>query len=230
MRAGRAIRRVLVAASARGDAVQEVVEAARSRLVPVQTVDRPRLDALAGHHQGIVAEAAPFRYASLEDVVATIRSDGEPALVLVLDTLQDPQNFGSLLRSAAAVGVEAAIIPEHRAVGVTPAVVKASAGAVERLPVAQVGNLVRSLEALKGAGLWVVGLDAHATTTYAEADLSGPIALVVGGEARGLRPLVRQTCDFLVCLPMPGDVESLNAAVAGSIVLYEALRQRSIQK
>jgi 23S rRNA (guanosine2251-2'-O)-methyltransferase len=230
LRAERPIRRVLIVGAARGDSFREIVEAARALAIPVQSTDRQRLDALATHHQGVVAEAAPFRYASLEAIVAAVQYQDGAGLVLVLDTLQDPQNFGSLLRTAAAVGAHGAIIPQHRAVGVTPAVVKASAGAVERLQVAQVGNLVRAIEALKSAGLWVVALDAHATSDYTETDLSGPIAVVVGGEGRGLRPLVRQACDFLVRLPMPGAIESLNAAVAGSIVLYEALRQRSTRK
>ena len=133
----------------------------------------------------------------------------------------------ALLRTAVAAGAHGAVIPEHRAVGVTPAVVKASAGATERLPIAQVGNLARALEALKAAGLWVVGLDPRAPTPHVEADLTGPLAIVVGGEGRGLRPLVRDGCDFLVRLPMPGPIESLNAAVAGSIMLYEVLRQRA---
>jgi 23S rRNA (guanosine2251-2'-O)-methyltransferase len=220
---------MLLAETAHGEAVARLADAARARGVAVETVDRRRLDALgvAGAHQGVVAVAAPFRYASLDDVVTAARASVAPPLVLVLDTLQDPQNFGSLLRTAAAVGAHGAIIPGHRAVGVTPAVAKAAAGATEYLPIAQVGNLSRALETLKAAGLWVVGLDARAEQAHVQADLSGPLAIVVGGEGRGLRPLVRQGCDFLVRLPMPGPIESLNAAVAGSIVLYEVLRQRT---
>jgi 23S rRNA (guanosine2251-2'-O)-methyltransferase len=230
LRAERPIRRVLIVGAARGDSLREIVETARARSIPVQSTDRQRLDALASHHQGVVAEAALFRYASLEAIVAAAQRQDGAGLVLVLDTLQDPQNFGSLLRTAAAVGAHGAIIPRHRAVGVTPSVVKASAGAVERLPIAQVGNLVRAIEVLKTAGIWVVGLDHRATSEYTETDLSGSVAVVVGGEGHGLRPLVRQACDLLIRLPMPGAIESLNAAVAGSIVLYEALRQRSTRK
>jgi 23S rRNA (guanosine2251-2'-O)-methyltransferase len=231
--AGRPIRRLLIAGSAHGDGVAQILEAARSRGVAVQTVERQRLDALTGHHQGVVAEAAPFRYASLEEVLdsaspaGSARHSAATPLILVLDTLQDPQNFGSLLRTAAAVGVQGAIIPEHRAVGVTAAVAKASAGATERLRIARVGNLTRALETLKSAGFWIVGLDARAEKSHLEADLSGPLAVVVGGEGKGVRPLVRQACDFVVKLPMPGQIESLNAAVAGSVLLYEILRQRS---
>lgn len=232
LRAGRPIRRVILAATAHGDSIARVIDAARARGVQVETVDPRRLDVLvgeqgAGHHQGVVAIAAPFRYAALDDVVHAARRGVAPPLVLVLDTLQDPQNFGSLLRTAAAVGAHGAILPEHRAVGVTAAVSRASAGATEHLPIAQVGNLVRALATLKEAGLWIVGLDARAEQVHTDADLSGPLAIVVGAEGRGIRPLVRQTCDFLVRLPMPGPIESLNAGVAGSVVLYEVLRQRS---
>ncbi len=231
LQAGRPIRRLMVATGAHGGPITQIVDAARERRVNVWTMDRRRMDALAPgvNHQGVVAEAAPFRYASLEDVIEVVRQSDAPGLVLVLDTLQDPQNFGTLLRTAAAVGAHAAIIAEHRAVGVTPVVAKASAGATEHLPVAQVGNLAHALDALKTAGLWVVGLDARAPTPHLEADLRGPLVVVVGAEDRGLRPLVREHCDFLVGLPMPGPIESLNAAVAGSIVLYEVLRQRSTQ-
>ena len=225
LRAGRPIRRVMVATGAHGEVITEIVDEARARKLNLQSVDRRRLDDLAFNHQGVVAEAAPYVYASLEDVIEAAQASAAP-LVLVLDVLQDPQNLGSLLRTAAAAGAQGVVIPEHRAVGVTPAVVKASAGAIERLKIAQVTNLSRAIDALKEVGVWAVGLDAGAETPYDKADLDRPLALVVGGEGKGLRPLVRQHCDLVVSLPMPGAIESLNAAVAGSIVLYEALRQR----
>jgi len=227
LRAGRQIRRVMVATGAHGEAITEIVDATRARKISLQSVDRRRLDTLATAHQGVIAEAAPFVYASLDEVVEATRSTAAPPLVLVLDVLQDPQNLGSLIRTAAAAGAQGIVILEHRAVGVTPAVVKASAGAIERLKIAQVGNLSHAIDALKEAGLWAVGLDARADDRYDRVDLNRPLALVVGGEGKGLRPLVRQHCDVVVSLPMPGQIESLNAAVAGSIVIYEALRQRS---
>lgn len=226
LRAGREIKRVFVATGAHGEVITEIVDTARARKIGLQSVDRRRLDDMAFNHQGVVAEAAPFVYASLEDIVEAVKGVEAP-LVLVLDVLQDPQNLGSLLRTAAAAGAQGVVIPEHRAVGVTPAVVKASAGAIERLKIAQVTNLSRAIDDLKEAGLWAVGLDAEGDTAYDKADLDRPLALVVGGEGKGLRPLVRQHCDIIVRLPMPGAIESLNAAVAGSIVLYEALRQRA---
>lgn len=228
LRAGRPIRRVMVATGAHGEVITEIVDEARAKKINLQSVDRRRLDDLAFNHQGVVAEAAPYAYATIEDVIEAAQASAAP-LVLVLDVLQDPQNLGSLLRTAAAVGAQGVVIPEHRAVGVTPAVVKASAGAIERLKIAQVTNLSRAIDALKEVGIWAVGLDAGAETRYDKADLNRPLALVVGGEGKGLRPLVRQHCDLVVSLPMPGAIESLNAAVAGSIVLYEALRQRGQQ-
>jgi 23S rRNA (guanosine2251-2'-O)-methyltransferase len=228
LRAGRPIRRVMVATGAHGEVITEIVDEARAKKINLQSVDRRRLDDLAMNHQGVIAEAAPFVYATLEDVIEAARASEAP-LVLVLDVLQDPQNLGSLLRTAAAAGAQGVVIPEHRAVGVTPAVVKASAGAIERLKIAQVTNLSRAIDALKEVGIWAVGLDASAPSQYHTTDLNRPLALVVGGEGKGLRPLVRQHCDMVVSLPMPGAIESLNAAVAGSIVLYEALRQRGQQ-
>ncbi|MBF6589549.1 MAG: 23S rRNA (guanosine(2251)-2'-O)-methyltransferase RlmB, partial [Ktedonobacterales bacterium] len=151
---------------------------------------------------------------------------GEPPLVVVLDAIQDVQNLGSLIRTAEVVGAHGVIIPEHRAAGLTPAVDKTSAGAVEFLPVARVTNITRAMEDLKKQGLWCIGLDGDAKTTYDQADLKGPIALVVGNEAKGISRLARQHCDVLIRLPMRGHVASLNAAVAGSVALYEIWRQR----
>ena len=226
LRAGRRVRRLLVARGARDSAVlRELAALAAEQGVPVQEVERTQLDRLADHHQGVAAEVDPYAYADLSDLLYAVRGT-RPPLYLVLDSLQDPQNFGSLLRTAAAVGVSGVVVPQHRAVGVTPGVRRASAGTVERLRVARVTNLVRALEQLKAAGVWVVGLDAAAPQRYDTVDASGPTALVVGSEEQGLGRLVRQTCDFVVSLPMEPGVESLNAAVAGSIVLYEYYRQR----
>jgi 23S rRNA (guanosine2251-2'-O)-methyltransferase len=221
----RRLRRVLVASGTHG------LEALRARAererVPVETVDRHRLDQLAGaHHQGVVAEAEPFVYVHLDDLLE--QNVDRPAFLLALDSLQDPQNFGTLLRTAVAVGVHGVVLPEHRSVAVTPAVSNASAGAVEHLLVARVTNLPRSLNQLKAQGVWVYGLAVEAAEPYWETDLHGPLAVVVGSEGSGLGRLVRETCDGLVHIPMlPGGIESLNASVAGSLVLYEAFRQRS---
>lgn len=230
LRSGRPVRRLYVARGLKaGDALARALALAREKDVPVEEMDRPRMDQLVGdsRHQGIAARVAPLPPADLDDILANAQRRQEPSLILALDSVQDPQNLGTLLRTAEAVGVHGVILPRHRAAGVTGAVVKASAGAVQWLPVAEVTNLVRALRELKGKGVWVVGLDMEGPLAYDEVDASLPLALVVGGESRGLGRLVLEQCDFVARLPMRGHVESLNAAVAGSIVLYQLWRQRS---
>jgi 23S rRNA (guanosine2251-2'-O)-methyltransferase len=226
LRTERRIHRLLIAEGAHG--LDEHIAAARERRIPVQFGPRQTLDQWVGaHHQGIAAEADPFRYATLDEILGMAQERGEPPFILVLDSLQDPQNFGTLLRTALASGVHGVVIPEHRAVGVTPGVSNASAGAVEHLAVARVTNLARTLRALKEAGLWLYGLDQDAPNPYWLTDLSGPLALIVGSEGSGLSRLVREACDGLVSIPMaPQAIDSLNASVAGALVVYEAFRQR----
>jgi 23S rRNA (guanosine2251-2'-O)-methyltransferase len=208
--------------------VADIVTLANKSGVPVQQVERQQLDRLGNfNHQGVAAEAAPYPYVELEEILAEADQRQEMPLLLMLDCLQDPQNFGALLRTAEIVGVHGVVIPKRRAVGITPAVVNSSAGATEHLLVARVTNLVRAMEELKARGLWMVGLeDVAQAHLYDQTDLAIPLALVVGSEGRGLGRLVRETCDMLIKLPMRGKISSLNAAVAGSIALYEAWRQR----
>ena len=229
LRAGQRVRKVLVDSSLResDSDLREVLAAASSVNVKVERIPRPRLDQIHRRHQGFVAEVEPFRYTPYADLRDRIRGDGEHALVLVLDEVQDPQNLASLLRTGLATRVSGVLLPDRRAVGVTPVVSRVSAGAAEHLAIAQVPNLARALDDLKRDGLWVIGLDAHAGTPYDQADLRGPIALVVGSEGSGLRRLVREHCDLLIHLPMDGPTESLNAAVAGSIALYHVFRRRT---
>jgi 23S rRNA (guanosine2251-2'-O)-methyltransferase len=217
---------VLIADTAHG--LDDHIQEAQHRRIPVEIVDRQGLDRRAGdHHQGIAAEAEPFRYVHLQDVLAEADQRQQPPLLLALDSLQDPQNFGTLLRTAQACGVHGVLLPEHRAVGVTPAVSNASAGAVEHLLVARVTNLARALKELKDHGVWVYGLAVSAAQPYFETDLSGPLALVVGSEGAGLGRLVAESCDALLGIPMAsGAMQSLNASVAGSLVVYEAFKQR----
>jgi len=230
LRAGRrAVHRLFVAAGARGTGrVDDVLQAAARRRLPVLETDKSRLDRLtsSGHHQGLALEAEPYPYVSIEDVLAA-RREGEPPFLLILDHLQDPQNLGSLLRTAEGAGVTGVVIPKDRAAAVTPAVVRASSGASEHLLVARVANIVAAMGAARDAGLWVYGLDSDpGAPRLAEARLDGPVALVVGNEGQGLARLVRERCDARARLPMRGHVESLNAAVSGAIALYEIRRQR----
>ena len=233
----RRVFRILLADSSRGanrnDASTpgNIERAAREKRVPLERVPPSRLDVLTRvghHHQGAAAEVSPFSYSSLADVEALCREAGQKALVLLLDQVQDPQNFGTLLRTAEAVGVTAVVMLDRRQVEVTPAVVNASSGAVEHLHVCLANNLPRAIENLQEAGLWVYALSAEAgAPTYTAVDLKGQVCLVVGSEGKGISKLVRERCDGALAIPMRGRVESLNAAVAGSLVLYEALRQRS---
>lgn len=210
------------------DVVDQIVHLARQAGVPLERAERQNLDQFGSFtHQGVVLEASAYPYSPPDDLLAVARSRDEDPLLLVLDLLKDPHNAGSVLRTADAVGAHGAVIQKRRAVGITPAVVHTSVGAVEHLRVAQVTNLVRAMKWLKEQRVWVAGLEAvSGAQRYDRADLTGPLAVVVGSEGKGMRRLVRETCDFLVQLPMRGKVTSLNASVAGSVVLYEALRQR----
>lgn len=211
--------------------LSEITRLARTEGVPVETAPAARLDTLsrAGHHhQGVMAEVSAFPYTPLSGVTQLCREKGNAALVLVLDAIQDPQNFGTLLRSAEAAAVTAVVMLDRRQVEITPAVANASAGAVEHLQVCQVNNLARAIEALQEAGLWVYALqDEPGAVLYTAVDLRESLGIVVGSEGQGVGRLVRERCDGAIRLPMFGRVESLNAAVAGSIALYEVLRQRT---
>lgn len=231
LRAGRRVEHILVARGAhtRG-ALSELVALARDARVPVREVPREELDHLARHHQGIVARIEAFKYVDVEELLALAQARGEPAFLLMLDSVQDPQNLGTLLRTAEAVQVHGVILAERRAAGVTPAVVKASAGAVQHVPIARVTNLARTIEQLKQANIWVMGLaNEPQAQDVSGVDFKVPLTLVLGSEGAGLSRLVKTKCDFLIRLPMWGKVTSLNVAVAGSIVLYEAKLQRQAQ-
>ena len=215
------VRRLYVSDGAEGHAVR-LAEAAR---IPVERVPKAKLESMAKgpHHQNLVAEAAEFRFAELE---ALTSGAGAPA-VLALDSVQDPHNLGALARSAECFGATGLLVAKDRSAPVTGTALRASAGALERLPVVQVVNLVRALESLKEQGLWVTGLAGEGTDELPRVDLKGPTVLVVGAEGEGLRPLVRRTCDRLARIPMTGRTGSLNASVAGGLALYELHRQRS---
>ncbi len=206
--------------------VEEITRLCHERKIPVETVQRSRLDAYGEAHQGIALEASGYPYSSLEDILALANRKKEPAWILILDIIQDPQNLGTLLRTAEIVGVHGVLLPLRQTATVTPAVVSASSGASEHLLIAQ-ENLAQAITHLKGKNLWVVGLEGAITSQLPnEIRLDGPLALVVGNEGQGMRSLVRDSCDFLLRLPMRGKIESLNAAVAGSIALYLAWQAR----
>ena len=227
--ARREARRLLVVPQRR-QALEKLVLHATNLRIPIVEVEGGTLTALAGFdgHQGVALVVAPRRYADVDEILARAIERHEPAFVLVLDSLEDPHNVGTLLRSAEAAGTHGVVFPTHRQAPLTPSAIKASAGAVEHLLLAPVDDLAGTLADLHARGLRVVGADADASLTVREADLRGPLALVVGSEGQGLGPAVRRRCDLLVRIPMRGAVGSLNASVAGSILLYEASTQRGI--
>jgi len=204
----------------------QIVEIATQRKIPILRAPREGLDKITPNHQGVILEASGYPYQNLEDILELAEARHEPPFVLILDTLQDPQNLGSLLRTAEAVGVHGVVLPLARAAVVTPAVVNASSGASEHMLIAQ-ANLSQAITQLKEAGAWVVGLDeSPESRPPSEVRMDGALAVVVGSEGEGIRPLVRASCDFLLRLPMQGKIESLNAAVAGSVALYLAYLAR----
>ena len=213
------------------DQIARLRDESRRRRLVIRTMTREQLDRLTrfGHHQGVALKVSAFPYADFEEILRAVETD-ENALVIVLDHLEDPQNVGAILRTACAVGATGVILPEDRACGVTPAVVRASAGGAEHLRVAHVVNLVRACEALKKAGVWLTGLDfGEDAKRYDTLDFTGRVALAVGAEGAGISRLLRATCDFVAVLPMPGGFESLNASVAAGVAMFEVLRQRGVK-
>jgi 23S rRNA (guanosine2251-2'-O)-methyltransferase len=230
----RTFQRLLVSAGAQEAGTHgEVVRLAEKAGVPITRIDRHDLDRRLRdvNHQGVALECGDYPYAELEDCLALAEERDEAALLLMLDHLQDPQNVGTLLRTAEVVGVHGVVLPGRRAAEVTPAVVNASSGATEHLRIAVVGNLAQSIQEVQRVGVWAVGVeDDERASEYDRIDLNMPLALVIGAEGTGLARLTRERCDFLVRLPMHGQIASLNAAVAGSIVLYHAWRTRESSK
>lgn len=206
--------------------VAEMVQMARARKIPVERVARDKLASMGENPQGVALEVSRYPYVDISDITTLAERKQEDLFLLMLDLVQNPQNLGTLLRTAEAAGVHGVLIPPHRAAEVTPAVVSASAGATEHLLIAQ-GNLVQICKELKKDNTWVIGLEGgEGSKRIQDVPLKGPIILIVGNEGEGMRPLVKETCDFLLSLPMLGNIESLNAAVAGSIVLYQVVLER----
>jgi 23S rRNA (guanosine2251-2'-O)-methyltransferase len=231
LEAGHAFDRIVIARGRQDTRVEEIVQLARGRNIPLRFKDRGQLDRLAGSkdHQGVVALAAARSAATLEDILAAANAaagHGQKGLIVLLDGVEDPHNLGAIIRTALASGAHGVVIPERRSAGLTDAVARASAGALAHLAVAKVTNIAQTMEELKEAGYWLIGLDEHADKSYTEADYKSPVGIVLGGEGKGLHDLTRKRCDFVVSLPTSGPVKSLNVSVAAGVVLFEALRQR----
>ena len=219
LRADRDIEKLLVARGELIGSAREIVAIAREKKIVVQEVARERLDQMAPNHQGLIAVASAYAYKTVDDMLALAKERGEAPLLVILDGVTDPHNLGAIIRSAECAGAHGVIIPERRAVGLTPSAVKASAGAVEYLPVAKEVNLTRTIERLKKEGIWVYGAAMNGED-YRKVNFSGAAAIVIGSEGEGMSRLVAESCDKIVSLPMKGHIDSLNASVAAGILLY----------
>ncbi|MDR1438798.1 MAG: 23S rRNA (guanosine(2251)-2'-O)-methyltransferase RlmB [Clostridiales bacterium] len=230
IKAGRPINKILVQRGEREGSLKMIEALARERGLVLQSVDKAKLDGMSGNavHQGVIALAAVKEYAEPDDILARAEERGEPVLMVIADGVEDPHNLGAIIRTAEAVGAHGLIIPKRRAVGLTPIVAKASSGAIEYMLIARATNIASEIKTLKRRNVWVVGADADSRTAYTDFDYTGNLALVIGGEGGGLGRLVRDSCDATVRLPMRGRISSLNASVAASVLLYEALRQRGL--
>ncbi|MGB5217538.1 MAG: 23S rRNA (guanosine(2251)-2'-O)-methyltransferase RlmB [Smithella sp.] len=222
--------KIVIASGRSGPSVKEIIETARSKKIPLEYCDRKYLDKLSGtpEHQGIIAFYKSFVYADLDIVIENRNKSFNFDLVLILDSIMDPQNLGSIIRAAHCLGANGVVIPEDRAAQVTAAVYKSSAGSVQQIPVARVVNLAQSIDYLKDKGFWIFGADVHDGSPLMDMDFKCSVALVLGGEEKGIRPLVRKKCDFLMTIPMVGNFDSLNVSVAAGIIQYEILRQRGM--
>ena len=227
--AGRTIDKLFVADGDTDKALARICAMAKQAGAVVVPADRRKLDLMSatGAHQGVIAMVAAHAYASIEDILQKAADAGENPLIVICDELSDPHNLGAIIRTAECAGAHGVIIPKRRSVGLTAVVGKASAGALEYLPVARVANIAAAIDTLKKAGVWVCGTAAEGDTSLYRADLKGPAAIVIGNEGQGMSRLVSERCDFKVSIPMKGSISSLNASAAAAIMLYEAVRQRA---
>jgi len=223
----REIDKIMIANSAKEGSIKKIIGMAKEKNLVIQYVEKQKLDEISESHahQGVIAQVSEYKYADLDEVLENVKSRGEDPFFIILDEINDPHNLGSIIRTADAVGAHGVIIPKRRSVHITPVVIKASAGAIEYMPVCKVTNIVNTIKKLKDEGLWIAAVDMDGDVFY-EQNMKGPLGLVIGSEGYGISRLVKENCDFKVKMPMVGNVTSLNASVAGSIVLYEVLKQR----
>ena len=226
-RSGKTIDKLFVLDGCQDGPVKSIIREAKKTDTIINFVDKERLDRLAGtgHHQGVVAQAAAYEYAEVEDILKAAKDKGEAPFIFILDEIEDPHNLGAIIRTANQAGAHGVIIPKRRAVGLTATVAKTSAGAINYTPVAKVTNISKTIEDLKKQGMWFVCADVDGTTMY-DLNLTGPIGLVIGNEGSGVGRLVKEKCDFVASIPMKGDIDSLNASVAAGVLAYEIVRQR----
>ena len=228
IKAGRSVNKIFFAEGNHDGAIKKIFSLAKEAGIICEFVNRSKLDKISagGHHQGVVAFAAAVQYSTVEEILNFAASKNEPPFIILLDELEDPRNFGAILRTADAVGVHGVIIPKRRSVSLNSTVAKTSAGAIEYVKVAQVVNVAQTLKKFQELDLKIVGSDVSAEKNFSEVDLSGGIVLIIGSEGKGMRRLTKENCDLLVKIPMVGKINSLNASVAGAILMYEIFRQR----
>lgn len=228
LRSGREINKIWIAEGSQKSVAQSITAEAKKQGIVVQFVDKRKLDSMAQGvaHQGVIAQAAAFAYVEVEELLEIAKSKNETPFLLLLDEIEDPHNLGSILRTAECTGVHGVIIPKRRAAGLTATVLKTSAGAAEHVPVARVTNLAQTIDKLKEAGVWVAGTDLSAKQDVYKTKFDMPLAIVIGNESKGMGRLIKEKCDFLVKLPMLGQLNSLNASVAAGVLMYEVVRQR----
>lgn len=228
LRSDRTIEQILIANGDISGSVNVILGLAKEKNVVVKYVDRRKLDQMSetGAHQGVVAQVTPYKYFEVEDILKYAEDKGENPFIVILDEIEDPHNFGSIIRTAETCGAHGIIIPKRRNVGVTPTVYKTSAGAIEYMKIAKVTNLNSTIDKLKEKGVWVYGADMAGEDFCFEANLSGPVALIIGSEGKGILKLTKEKCDALIKIPMVGKISSLNASVAGGILMYEILKQK----
>lgn len=228
LKSGKPVNKVFIQKGERQGSINEVIKLAKKNNNLISEVEKSKLDMLSdtGHHQGVIAFVSPVEYKTLDDIFALASERNEDPFILIADEIEDPHNLGALIRTAECAGCHGVIIPKRRAVGVTEVVAKTSVGATEYVPVARVNNINETIKELQERGVWIVGTDGNADKLYYEQDLTGPIAIIIGSEGKGMGNLTMKNCDFLVKIPMMGKITSLNASVSGGVVVFEALRQR----
>jgi 23S rRNA (guanosine2251-2'-O)-methyltransferase len=227
IKSGREIDKIMVANSAKEGSIKKLLGMAKEKNLVIQYVERQKLDEISESHahQGVIAQVSEYSYWDLDELIAETKKKDEDPFFIILDEINDPHNLGAIIRTADAVGAHGVIIPKRRSVNVTPVAIKASAGAIEYVPVCKVTNIVNTIKRLKEEGLWIAAVDMDGDAFYKQ-NMKGPLGLVIGSEGYGISRLVKENCDFNVSMPMVGHVTSLNASVAGSIILYEVLKQR----
>lgn len=232
LKSGKPVNKIFILKGERQGSINEIIKLAKKNGNIISEVDKSKLDNLSDtkHHQGVIAFVSPVEYKTIDDIFDLAKERNEDPFILIADEIEDPHNLGALIRTAECAGVHGVIIPKRRAVGVTEIVAKTAVGATEYVPIARVNNINETIKELQDRGVWIVGTDGNADKLYYEQDLTGPIAIIIGSEGRGMGSLTMKNCDFLVKIPMMGKITSLNASVSGGVVVFEALRQRLAKK